>query len=280
MAEKNTFSGFGIGLRSIHYEEIVASAPNIDWLEIISEDYLVAAGVTSVYLDRIRERYPLVMHGVSLSLGSVDPLNWDYLKQLNQLIHHVNPMWVSDHCCWTGVNHLNMHDLLPLPYTGEVIKHVSQRIKQVQDFLERPLVIENVSSYITYKASELSEWEFLNALLEESDCLLLLDINNVYVSAFNHGFDPIDYLNALPAHRIQQFHLAGHKHCQTHIIDTHDRPVSHDVWELYRYALKRFGNIPTLIERDTDIPSLQELVIELNHAREISRQVRAQDGNR
>lgn len=273
MVEKNTFSGFGIGLRSVHCEEIIASTQDIDWFEIISEDYLSATGSTSNYLDRIRECYPLVMHGVSLSLGSVDPFNWDYLKQLKQLIHRIKPLWVSDHCCWTGVNQLNMHDLLPLPYTEEAVKHVSQRIKQVQDFLERPLVIENVSSYITYKTSVLSEWEFINALLEESDCLLLLDINNVYVSAFNHGFDPIEYLNALPVHRIQQFHLAGHKQCQSHIIDTHDRPITHDVWELYRYALKRFGNVPTLIERDADIPPLRELVAELNHAREICKQV-------
>ena len=273
MTNKIDFRGFGLGLRSVHYDDILALHPDIDWFEIISEDYLSVRGAASVCLDRIRERYPLVMHGVSMSLGSSDPLNWDYLKQLKQLIDRVNPLWVSDHCCWTGMNRLNMHDLLPLPYTEEVVRHVSQRIKQVQDFLERSLVIENVSSYITYKSSELSEWAFINALLEESDCLLLLDINNVYVSAFNHGFDPITYLNALPVDRIQQFHLAGHKHCNTHIVDTHDRNITHDVWALYADALRRFGKVPTLIERDTDIPPLQELMAELNQARGIAANV-------
>ncbi len=184
-------------------------------------------------------------------------------------MQHVNPLWVSDHCCWTGVNQVNLHDLLPLPYTDEAIQHISQRIKEVQDFLERPLVIENVSSYITYQSSQLSEWAFINAILEESGCLLLLDINNVYVSAFNHGFDPMDYLNAIPIERVQQFHLAGHKHCATHIIDTHDRNITHDVWALYVYAVKRFGNVPTLIEWDTDIPPLDELLLELKKARQI-----------
>lgn len=277
MVEKITFSGFGIGLRSAHYDEILTFAPDIDWFEIISEDYLLTAAPSLSYLDKICERYPITMHGVSMSLGSADPLNWDYLKSLKNLIQRVNPMWVSDHCCWTGVNQINLHDLLPLPYTEEAIKHVSRRIRQVQDFLERPLIIENVSSYITYKASALSEWEFIEAIVTQADCLLLLDVNNVYVSAFNHGFNPIDYLNGISVDRVQQFHLAGHKPCDTHLIDTHDRDISSDVWDLYAYAVKRFGKVPTLIERDTDIPPLNELIGELNQARFICQEQKADD---
>ena len=268
--KKTLFTGFGLGLRSLHYDEILASNPDCDWFEIISEDYL-SGGSALYYLDKIKERYPLVMHGVSMSLGSMDPLNWDYLHALKKLMQRVNPLWVSDHCCWTGVNQINVHDLLPLPYTEEAIRHVSQRIKQVQDFLERPLVIENVSSYITYKTSVLSEWEFINAILTEADCLLLLDVNNVVVSGFNHDFDPIDYLSAIPVERVQQFHLAGHKHCDTHMIDTHDRDISDDVWDLYATAVKHFPDVPTLIERDTDIPPLNELMAELCKARDIAR---------
>ena len=267
--KKHAFTGFGLGLRSLHYDEILASNPDVDWFEIISEDYL-SGGSALYYLDKIKERYPLVMHGVSMSLGSTDPLNWDYLRALKKLIDHINPLWVSDHCCWTGVNQINLHDLLPLPYTEEAITHISQRIRQVQDFLQRPLVIENVSSYITYHTSMLSEWEFMNAILTEADCLLLLDVNNVVVSGFNHNFNPVDYLNAMSVDRVQQFHLAGHKHCDTHIIDTHDREISNDVWDLYATAVKQFPDVPTLIERDTDIPPLSDLMVELNKAREVA----------
>jgi len=215
----------------------------------------------------------MVMHGVSLSIGTTDPLNWDYLQQLKNLIQRVNPAWVSDHLCWTGINKLNMHDLLPLPYTEETIHHVVNRIKQVQDFLGRRLVLENVSSYITYKDSTLSEWAFLKTIAIEADCLILLDINNIYVSSFNHGFDPYEYLQNIPVDRVQQFHLAGHTNNGDHIIDTHDAAVVDPVWALYAAAVKRFGAIPTLLERDDNIPPLPELIQELEQAKKITHDV-------
>jgi hypothetical protein len=263
------YAGFGIGLRPVHYDTILSTSPRVDWFEIISEDYLVDGGTPLYYLDQIIERYPVAMHGVSMSLGSTDPLDWNYLKRLKKLMQRVQPLWVSDHCCWTGVDNVNLHDLMPLPYTDEAIDHVVSRIKQVQDFLGQRLVIENVSSYITYTDSHMSEWEFLVAICERADCLLLIDINNIYVSAFNHGFNAIDYLNAIPLSRVQQFHLAGHKHYGTHIIDTHDEAIVDSVWKLYRYALQRFGAISTLIERDANIPAFDVLYKELNQARRI-----------
>lgn len=265
--------GFGLGLRVDHYETILNTSPAVDWFEIISENYLVPGGKPLHYLDRIRERYPLVMHGVSLSIGSTDPLNRDYLKQLKELAARVQPAWISDHLCWTGVHGRNMHDLLPLPYTEETIDHVAARIRQVQDFLGRQILIENVSSYVSFAQSQLSEWDFLRAISERADCLLLFDVNNIYVSSVNHGFDPIDYLNGIPADRVQQFHLAGHEDHGRYIIDTHDQPVPDPVWDLYAHALRRFGSISTMIERDDNIPPLAELIEELQHARSIAAQV-------
>ncbi|TAM44516.1 MAG: DUF692 domain-containing protein, partial [Gammaproteobacteria bacterium] len=237
--------GFGLGLRTDHYEAILAGTPQVDWFEIISENYMVPGGKPLHFLDRVRERYPLVMHGVSLSIGSTEPLNRDYLRQLKQLADRVQPAWMSDHLCWTGVHGKNMHDLLPLPYTEEAVAHVAERVQQVQDFLGRRILLENVSSYVTYKQSAMTEWEFLNAVVEQADCLILLDVNNIYVSSFNHGFDPLDYLNAVPTERVQQFHLAGHRNLETHIIDTHDEPIVDPVWELYRAAVRRFGRVST-----------------------------------
>jgi len=265
--------GFGLGLRIDHYETILNSTPAVDWFEIISENYLVPGGKPLHYLDRIRERYPLVMHGVSLSIGSTDPLNRDYLKQLKELARRVEPAWISDHLCWTGVHGTNLHDLLPLPYTEETIDHVAARIRKVQDFLGRQLLIENVSSYVSYAQSQLSEWDFLRAVCERADCLLLFDVNNVYVSSVNHGFDPLDYLNGIPVERVQQFHLAGHEDHSRYIIDTHDHPVPDPVWKLYAQALRRFGPVATMIERDDNIPPLDELTAELDHARCIAAQV-------
>ncbi len=262
--------GFGLGLRTDHYESIVETRPAVDWFEIISENYMVPGGKPLHFLDLVRADYPMVMHGVSLSIGSTDPLNRDYLRQLKQLADRIQPAWVSDHLCWTGVHGKNMHDLLPLPYTEEAVRHVAGRVQQVQDFLGRRILLENVSSYVTYRQSAMTEWEFLNAVVEQADCLILLDVNNIYVSSFNHGFDPLDYLNAVPAGRVQQFHLAGHRNLDTHIIDTHDEPIVDPVWKLYRAAVQRFGRVSTMIERDDNIPPLEELLAELGRARKIA----------
>jgi len=264
------YLGFGLGLRIPHYQTILDTKPAVDWFEIISENYMVPGGKPLHFLDRIRSHYPVVMHGVSLSIGSTDPLNQDYLKNLKQLAARAEPAWISDHLCWTGVHGTNMHDLLPLPYTEETVTHVADRIAQVQDYLGRRILIENVSSYLTYKDSGVTEWEFLRAVVERADCLILLDINNIYVSSFNHDFDPIAYLDGVPRERVQQFHLAGHRNLETHIIDTHDEPIVDPVWELYQAALERFGPISTMIERDDNIPPLDELLAELDHARAIA----------
>lgn len=263
------FLGHGIGLRPIHYQAILDEKPKIDWLEIMTEDYLDIGGRPLYYLHQIREHYPMVMHGVSLSIGSSDPVNIDYLSKVKKLADKINPEWISDHLCWTGVNQMNMHDLLPLPYTEDALKHVVNKVKQVQDYLERPILLENVSSYITFKQSEMNEWEFLNAVAEQANCLILLDINNIYVSAYNHGFDPKDYLLSVPTNRVQQFHLAGHQNFGEYIIDTHDHPIADAVWKLYAEAVKHFGSISTLIERDENIPPLTELLNELAEAKRI-----------
>jgi len=265
------FLGFGLGLRVDHYDAILGSEPAIDWFEILSENYLVPGGKPLHYLDRIRARYPLVMHGVSLSIGSTDPLDRDYLRQLKALAQRVEPAWISDHLCWTGVAGTNLHDLLPLPYTEEAIDHVAARVRAVQDFLGRQILLENVSSYVSYADSQLSEWEFLAAVCERADCLILFDVNNVYVSSRNHGFDPRTYIDAVPAARVRQIHLAGHEDHGDYIIDTHDHPVVDPVWALYADALKRFGPVSTMIERDDRIPPLAELVAELDRARRVFR---------
>lgn len=265
--------GFGLGLRTDHYESVLSEHPKVDWFEVITENYLVPGGKPLYYLDRIRERYPLVMHGVSMSIGSTAPLNFEYLKQVKQLAARINPEWISDHLCWTGVDGINLHDLMPLPYTEEALRHLVQRIKQVQDFLGRRMLFENVSSYVSYSTSEMTEWKFISTLANEADCELLLDINNVYVSSVNHGFDPIEFLKSVPVNRVRQFHLAGHQNNGTHIVDTHDEPVADEVWDLYRFARRHFGDVATMIERDDNIPPLAELVSELDIARNLAREV-------
>jgi uncharacterized protein len=262
--------GFGLGLRPQHYTEVLETAPPLDWLEIVSENYLVEGGKPLYYLDRIRERYPMAMHGVSLSIGSTAPLDFEYLTQLKALARRVRPAWISDHLCWTGVAGFNLHDLMPLPYTAEALAHVAARIRQVQDFLETRLVIENVSSYVTYRSSEMTEWQFIAALTQEADCDLLLDINNVYVSSRNHGFEPHEFLDAMPATRVRQLHLAGHSHQGDFLVDTHDAPIAAAVWELYGHAVQRLGSVPTMIERDDNIPVLSELLTELQRARQLA----------
>ncbi len=263
--------GFGLGLRTTHYEEILESQPRVDWFEALSENYMVRGGKPLYYLERIRADYPVVLHGVSLSIGSTDPLDLEYLRALKTLADRIEPAWVSDHLCWTGMARQNIHDLLPLPYTPEAVDHVASRIARVQDFLQRPILIENVSSYVTFNQSEMTEWEFINELAERTDCLLLLDVNNVYVSGFNHGFDPREFIDALPAQRIQQIHLAGHSNRGSHIIDTHDAPIIDEVWKLYGYTIEALGPVATMIERDDHIPGLATLVSELDQAREVAK---------
>jgi hypothetical protein len=261
---------FGLGLRTEHYEEIAANPGKVSWFEALSENYMVPGGSPLYWLDRFRRDYPMALHGVSLSVGSIDPLDMDYLAGLKTLVERVQPIWVSDHLCFTGLRGLNMHDLLPLPYTEEALNHVAERVLRVQDHLGRRLVLENVSSYVTYAASELTEWEFIAALAERADCEILLDVNNVYVSAFNHEFDALAFLRAMPRARVRQFHLAGHLHEGTHIIDTHDHPIVRDVWDLYAEAVRLFPGVPTMIERDADIPPYAELLAELDIARGIA----------
>lgn len=268
--------GFGLGLRIPHYETILESQPAVDWFEVLSENYMVPGGKPRHYLDRIRAHYPIVMHGVSLSIGSSDPLNLDYLRQLKTLADQIEPRWISDHLCWTGVDNTNLHDLMPLPYTEEALQHVVERVSAVQDILGRRLLLENVSSYVTYKNSEMSEWDFLREVAQRADSLLLLDINNIYVSSYNHGFDPLEYIDAIPVNRVQQFHLAGHRNQGGYIIDTHDEPVIDRVWELYAHAVRRFGPVSTMIERDDNIPPLETLLVELERARSITRQALTQ----
>jgi uncharacterized protein (UPF0276 family) len=262
--------GFGLGLRAPHYEALLNEPHHIDWLEVITENYLVPGGKPLHYLQRIRERFPLVMHGVSLSIGSTDPIDFEYLAQVRALAARIEPHWISDHLCWTGVDGRNLHDLLPLPYTEEALSTVAARVGQVQDALGRQILLENVSSYLTFHASEMSEWEFLREVARRADCAILLDINNIYVSSVNHGFDPLTYLQAMPKDRVRQFHLAGHSDLGGHLIDTHDHPIAGPVWDLYGAAVEQFGAVPTMIERDDNIPPLSELVAELQVARELS----------
>jgi len=258
--------GFGLGLRPEHYRDFAQGGPAVDWLEILTENYLVPGGKPLDYLDRIRARYPVAMHGVSLSIAgeSLDP---EYLKQLEALARRVQPAWISDHLCWTGVGGRNLHDLLPIPFTIEALHHVAGRVGRVQDRLRRPLVLENVSSYVRMAEDEMTEWEFLRELVRRSGCELLLDVNNVYVNAVNHRFDARAFIDALPPQAIRQIHLAGHTDNGDHLVDTHDSPVCEAVWELYEHAVARFGSVPTMIERDDAIPPLAELVSELDIAR-------------
>jgi len=262
--------GFGLGLRVDYYEALLAAAHPVDWFEVLSENYMVEGGRPLQYLERFRERYPLVMHGVSLSIGSSDPLDTGYLGELKKLADRIEPAWISDHLCWTGVDGTNLHDLMPLPYTAEALRHVVERVRRVQDVLGRRILLENVSSYITYAASALTEWDFLSEVARQADCLILLDINNIYVSARNHGFDPHTYLAGVPADRIQQFHLAGHEQGDALIVDTHDAPIVDPVWSLFGEAVRRFGPVSTMIERDDHMPALEELLAELDQARSIA----------
>ena len=260
--------GLGLGLRSKHFDYILQNNPDVDWFEVISENFMDSGGRPRHVLRQIAERYPVVMHGVSLSVGSTDPINLDYLRKLKQLAEEVNPLWISDHLCWTGVNGLNTHDLLPVVLNEESLKHICERIGIIQDILQRAVVFENPSTYLTFKQSTIPEWEFLRFMTEETGCGLLLDVNNVFVSSFNNDFDPILYIHQLPHNRIVQMHIAGHQHCGDYIIDTHDRKVVQDVWKLFALAWKMTGGVATLLEWDSNIPDFEGYHAELLKAKQ------------
>ncbi len=259
--------GLGVGLRAVHFQHILNQWPAVDWFEIISENFIDSQGRPRCVLDQIAERYRVVMHGVSMSIGSTDPLNMDYLKKLRRMADEIGARWVSDHLCWTGVLTRNSHDLLPLPYNEETLRHVVDRIGIVQDVLGRQLVLENPSSYVEFADSTMSEWEFISRMAEQADCGLLLDVNNVYVSSVNHNFDPVEYVQSVPHERVVQFHLAGHTNMGTYCIDTHDGRVIDPVWDLYRLAFKLTGGVSTLLEWDAKIPPFEEMHAEVLKAR-------------
>lgn len=262
--------GLGVGLRSVHFPYLMRNQdPLVDWFEIISENFMDNYGYARYALEQVAERCPIVMHGVSMSIGSTDPLNFDYLKSLKELADFVKPVWVSDHLCWTGHAHVNTHDLLPMPLTQESLQHVATRIRQVQDYLERPLILENPSTYLEFKASDITEWDFLGALAQQTGCGLLLDVNNVYVSAYNHGYSAENYVRSLPHDSIVQIHIAGPSDCGGYMIDTHDQPVPAPVWHLYKLAQELTGGVSTLLEWDANIPEYPELVAELHKARTV-----------
>lgn len=261
--------GFGVGLRTQHLPDILSGGPRVDWFEIISENFMDHSGYTSHVVDQLAGEIPIVMHGVSLSIGSQHPFDRDYLDKLKKLAQRVRAVWISDHLCWTGLGSHNSHDLLPLPLHEESLKHVSQRVREVQDFLERPLVIENPSSYVQFRSSTMPEWEFISRLVEATQCGLLLDVNNVYVSAHNHRFDAEHYIRSIPHEHVVQIHLAGPTHCGEYMIDTHDAPVPARVWELYALAQELTGGVSTLLEWDAQIPSYPDLLAELDKARHL-----------
>jgi uncharacterized protein len=265
--------GYGIGLRTPHYADVLASGAAVDWFEVISENFMAPGGNPRRVLREVRERWPVVLHGVSLSLGSVDPLDADYLDGLAALAAEIEPSLVSDHLCWGSHGGRYAHDLLPLPFTEEALEHVSGRVLRVQDRLKRRILVENVSSYVAFTQSTMTEWQFLAALAERADCGILLDVNNVFVSAHNHGFDARAFLEGLPVGRVGQLHLAGHSQAGALLLDTHDHPVRDEVWDLFRLAVARFGEVATLIEWDDKIPPLPRLVDECARAAAVAAEV-------
>jgi uncharacterized protein len=262
--------GFGLGLRTPHYNDVIDGDPNVEWWEVITENFMVEGGNPRRVLRTVRERWPVALHGVSLSIGSVDPLDQDYLSRLATLVSEVEPAVVSDHLCWMTLGGHSSHDLWPLPYTEEALTVVANKVKQVQDRLQRRILLENPSTYVTFSASHIAEGEFMAELARRADCGLLLDVNNVYVSCRNHGWNADDYLAAIPADRVGQIHLAGHTDFGTHLLDTHDHEVCDPVWKLYQAAIQKFGGVTSMIERDDHIPALADLITELDVARDIS----------
>ncbi|RLA26709.1 MAG: hypothetical protein DRR15_19390, partial [Gammaproteobacteria bacterium] len=265
--------GFGVGLRAEHYEDVLAGSKGADWFEAITENYIDTKGRPLAVLESVRRDHPVALHGVALSIGSADPLDRRYLNALRDLVDRIEPALISDHLCWSSVDGRALFDLLPLPLTEECLVHVTERVRRVQDVLGRRILLENPSSYLGWNVSTIPEAEFLSELAERADCGLLLDVNNVHVSAVNLDFDPKAYLDAIPAHRVGQMHLAGFSDMGTHLFDTHSRPVSDEVWALYRYALERIGPVASMVEWDDDIPPWSRLVEEVDRARQIHAQV-------
>lgn len=262
--------GFGLGLRPPHYEEFLSGGIPVDFVEVISENFMLDGGRPLHTLERIREIHPVALHGVSMSVGSADGLDRNYLQRLRALVDRIEPAVVSDHLCWTRIEGFNSHDLLPLPYTREALDLVCIHIAQAQDALGRAMLIENPSSYLDFAQSEMREWEFLAEMSERTGCFLLLDVNNIYVSATNHGFDPLAYLEGIPVDRVRQIHLAGHSQGRDLLIDTHDQAVCGEVWSLYEKACRLIGPVATMIERDDNIPPLEDLLTELAIARDLA----------
>lgn len=271
----NSIQGVGLGLRPNHYQTVFDTKPNIPWFELLSDNYMADGGLPIIRAEKIRQDYPITLHGVGMSLASADPLDLDYLTRLKKLIGRLEPVYVSDHLAWVSVNQKHTHDLLPFPYTEFTLKHVSERINQVQDFLGREILVENPSSYLDFNATEMTEWAFIAELCKRSACNLLLDINNIYVSAMNHGFDPYEYLNAIPKGRVKEIHLAGYEQMDNYLFDTHGHPIHPPVWDLYKAALNRFGSVPTLIEWDTDIPDFVTLQAEAHKAEKLLKELEA-----
>jgi len=267
MAFQRIYLGHGVGLRPKHYGLFLESRPQVDWVEAISENFMRVGGRPLAVLERVRRDFPVALHGVSLSIGSSDPLNREYLSELSELAKRIEPAVISDHLCWGSHGGRYVHDLLPLPFTAEALEHVVRRVQSVQETLGRQILLENVSSYLTYQESTFTEWDFLAEVARRADCGILLDINNIYVSAKNHGFDPIDYLTAMPVDRVGQYHLAGHSDHGDYLLDTHDHSVSGEVWALYRQAVERFGLVSTLIEWDENVPELDVLIAESRRAK-------------
>ena len=264
--------GHGVGLRSKHYGRWLSGTPEVDWVEAISENHLAPGGRPNAVLEKVRRDLPVVLHGVSLAVGSVDPLDERLLRALRELVRRIEPAYLSDHLCWGRHGGRYAHDLLPLPHTEEALALVIDRVRRVQDALGRQILLENVSSYVQFRASTMTEWEFFSRVAEGADCGILLDVNNVYVSARNHGFDPLHYLAGVPPGRVAQFHLAGHRDKGSYLLDTHDAPVPDPVWELYRAAVRRFGRVPALVEWDDDLPGLEDVVAQSRRAGEIEQQ--------
>lgn len=259
--------GIGVGLRTVHYQHILDEQPAVDWFEIISENFMSTRGRPLYILDQVAERYPIAMHGVAMSLGSTDDLDMEFLKRLKAVVDRIDPAWVGDHVCWTGVAGRNSHDLLPMPYNEQSLAHIVERINIVQDYLGRRLVLENPSTYMTFKQSTMSEQQFIAQMANDADCGLLLDVNNVYVSCRNHGWDAMQYLEGFPFDRVVQIHLAGHTDKGTHCLDTHDGPVIDEVWQLYKKVQQQAGNRATLLEWDDSIPDFQTVHDEALRAR-------------
>ncbi len=267
--------GIGIGLRIPHHETIFKDKPAIDWFEIISENFMVEGGQTMANLERILERYPVVMHGVTLAIGSPDPLDWDYLKRLKALARKTNTPWLSDHLCWGRLPGAHYHDLLPLPYTREVVDYVVERARIVQDFLETPFALENLSSYVAFRDDQMPEWEFYGSIVDKADIYMMLDVNNIYVSSRNHGFDPSQYYTNIPIERVLQIHLAGHKDYGAYCLDTHDNYVCDEVWKIYAEVYPRTGGVSTLLEWDDHFLSFEETWKEALRAKEFQQSLAA-----